>query len=355
VTGECALFEAMVTNTLLVVTLQLLAASDALTQAQAAYGQARFAECVARLEPQLGLLGEAERVPGYVLLARCYDAQRDLPKTKNALRRALTLDPLTELNRQLDREDLLRVFDELKKSLKGRIAVTVTPRRPSDVVLVDGEILPFPATQLGVSIGKHQVTLVDADGTTLSSAEAIVGDGLVAAVLLTVPENAPPPAEPLPKVTKSQGDTPTLETERVAEASARSPFGLGLRGDMRFDALGLARQGTFFSTAIGAQVSWQRVRFIAGALFGLKVAGQFRAGWSFEISERFALLPTADVTVWFSQPVLVDGGASLEGVFRLPLNVDLHLGLGLRQLFAPQPNLASFSVLMNIALTWNLL
>ncbi len=342
------------TNTLLLVTLQLLAASEALTQAQTAYGQARFADCVSKLEPQLGLLSETERVPGYVLLARCYDAQRDVPKTKNALRRALTIDPLTELNRQLDREDFLRVFDDLKKTLKGRIAVTVTPRRSTDVVLVDGEILPFPATQQSVSIGKHQVSLVDANGAALSSAEAVVSDGEVVTVSLVVPDTAAPVSEAPPKVTTAQGDTPTLETPAMPETSVASPVGLGLRGDMRLDVLGIARQGTFFSSAVAAQVSWRRVRLIAGALFGLKVAAQFRAGWSFVVTERFSLLPTADVTVWFAQPVLVDGGASLEGVFRLPFDVDFHLGLGVRQLFAPQPNLASFSVLLNVALTWNL-
>jgi hypothetical protein len=332
----------------------IVAATMAVTSAaqagpeQKLYEEARFKECVQSVERSVLEQAEEQRADAYLYLARCHEAQGNRSQVERALSLALASDPLAALDATSDKPSLLALLETLRRQASGRLSITVANRTPAAFVLIDGELLPFPATDKTVGIGQHRVQLVDATGKELASRAPVVRQNQTVVVEME-----------MPKEVTSMPSAEAAPTPVEAFAAAPSPPAVGngsllLRADSRIDLSGIGRSAVFsFGVGPALAVSWFRAQ--ASVLLAAQLGAQLRAGGAIRLSPPLTLVATVDAAVWAFELPRGDVGATVEVEWNPIRKTTFYAGTTVKWAPTPPPGFRDWYVLAHVGAAFGFL
>ncbi len=312
------------------------------------YEEARFKECAQSVERSVLEQAEEQRAEAYLYLARCHEAQGNRSQVERALTFALASDPMAALDPSSDKPSLLALLETLRRQASGRISVTVAHRTPAAFILIDGELLPFPATDKTVSIGQHRVQLVDAAGKELVLRTPVVRQNQTTVVEMEMPTEA--------TGTESVVLTPA-PVEVVAPSDSPPALGIAsllLRVDSRVDLSGVGRSSVFsFGVGPTLAISWLRVQ--ASMLFAAQLGAQLRVGGAIRLSPPLALVATFDAAVWAFELPRGDLGTTIEVEWNPIRRITFYSGATVKWAPAPPSGFRDWYVLAHLGAAFGFL
>lgn len=183
----------------------------------------------ARFRKALDLLERAERVaddPGTQGQVQLYlgitsAVLGDGWRAKRHFRAALTLNPELSLDPGRIKAEVVRLLDDVRKSLKGTLIVHLPDDRPT-TVLVDGKPAP---RKVSLPVGAHELEVKRRGGRALHNERVVIGVGAVTTVRVTAPRD--PVAAPRPRRSRRVWTWVALGSAAAAALAAGVVYGSG--------------------------------------------------------------------------------------------------------------------------------